>query len=375
MTNKTLDDQLRRLAEFAPCAWPVVSLYLSAQPNERGQAQFAPWLRKELSGLRRTFPPNSENSKSFEQDVQRIETWLAEQLQPATHGVALFACAYADGFFEAIQLNAPITKNELHVQDQPHLYPLARLIDQYPRYAAVTADTNAARIVVFGLNRPQGAAEVENVKTRRSSAGGWSQARFQRHVENFHKQHAKEVVDVLDRIVREEGLKHVVLAGDEHVVIPMLKAEMPKDLSAIVVDTKRLDPDAPDHVLLSKTMEALREADAQRDADKVDYLVNELRAGGLAVAGVVNTFTALEKGQVDELLLAASRAALETPEEALAVTAETLGASGADVDRAALISDALVTAAQQTSAKITFIENSDALTSLGGCGALLRYKE
>ena len=106
MTNKTLDDQLRRLAEFAPCPWPVVSLYLSAQPNERGQAQFAPWLRKELSGLRRTFPPNSENSKSFEQDVQRIETWLAEQLQPATHGVALFACAYADGFFEAIQLNA-----------------------------------------------------------------------------------------------------------------------------------------------------------------------------------------------------------------------------------------------------------------------------
>jgi peptide subunit release factor 1 (eRF1) len=138
----------------------------------------------------------------------------------------------------------------------------------------------------------------------------------------------------------------------------------------------RLDPTAGDKVLLERSMEALRLDDGRRDVDKVEYLVNEFRGGGLAVAGVVDTFTALEKGQVDELILAASPSVIETPEEALAVTPEVAGAPLSDPEaRAKLIADALVTAAQKTSTKVSFIEDSDLLVDLGGCGAILRYKE
>jgi hypothetical protein len=78
---------------------------------------------------------------------------------------------------------------------------------------------------------------------------------------------------------------------------------------------------------------------------------------------------------VDELILAASPSVIETPEEALAVTAQAAGAPASDPEaRAKLIADALVTAAQKTSAKVSFIEDSDLLVDLGGCGALLRYK-
>jgi predicted RNase H-like nuclease (RuvC/YqgF family) len=41
--------------------------------------------------------------------------------------------------------------------------------------------------------------EINNVKTHATSQGGWSQARYQRHIVNFDQQHAKEVVDMLDR--------------------------------------------------------------------------------------------------------------------------------------------------------------------------------
>ena len=78
---------------------------------------------------------------------------------------------------------------------------------------------------------------------------------------------------------------------------------------------------------------------------------------------------------MDELVLAASPSVIETPEEALAVTPQVAGDPVCDPEaRAKLIADALVTTAQKTSAKVSFIEDSDLLVDLGGCGALLRYK-
>jgi peptide chain release factor subunit 1 len=370
--NDKLEDRLRKLADFPPSAAPVISLYLDLKSSDRGRSQFEPWVRKELAARGRTFDPKSEASQSFQADRSRIESWLADQLNPTSKGVAIFACSGADGFFETIELEAPFNRNELHVQDQPHLYPLARLIDQYPRYAAVIADTNSARIVVFGLNRMETGTEVQNVKTNRSMVGGWSQARYQRHIDNFHMKHAKEVIDALERIVREEGLQQFVLAGDQEVVIPLLKEQMPKHLSEKTVNTLRLDSSEPNHVVLAQTMDALRAFDTQQDASKVETLIGEYRSGGLAVVGVVDTLDALENGQVDELILSAASSALDTPEEALALVSKQTAES--ETDRGSLIADLLVTKAKKTAAKLSFVENPELLAPLGGCGAILRYK-
>ena len=111
------------------------------------------------------------------------------------------------------------------------MYPLARLESQYPRYAAVVTDTNTARIMVFALGELVAEREVKNVKTRDTTQGGWSQARYQRHIANFHMQHVKEVVDTLDRIVRNEGINAdppVVRAGRP---LPLLRDQMPKHLA------------------------------------------------------------------------------------------------------------------------------------------------
>jgi peptide chain release factor subunit 1 len=370
--SDNIENDLRRLSAVNPSAYPVVSVYLNTQANDRGRDQFAPWIRKQMAERSKTFEPHSEAAQSFLTDCQRIEAWLRDNLDPASNSVAIFACAAEEGFFEAIQFAAPIDRNEVHVLDQPHLYPLARLIDQYPRYAAVIGDTNSARIVVFGLNRLEAETGIQNTKTNKSMVGGWSQARFQRHIDNFHKDHAKEVIAALDRIVQEEGLRQFVLAGDQEVVIPLLKAEMPKHLTEFIVDTLRLDPGDTDSVLLARSMEALRSHDMRRDRDIVEYLLGEYRSGGLAVAGVIETLTALENGQVDELIIAADSSAIETPEEALAVASELAIASTTEI--AALIANLLVLKAEQTSARLIFVEERDLLRNLGGCGALLRFR-
>ena len=88
------------------------------------------------------------------------------------------------------------------------------LIASTRAYAALLLDSNRARIIVFGLGEVEARTEVTGEKTRRHSMGGWSQARYQRRIDNIHLQHVKEVVDALDTVVRGEAIGRIIVAGD-----------------------------------------------------------------------------------------------------------------------------------------------------------------
>jgi peptide subunit release factor 1 (eRF1) len=258
-------------------------------------------------------------------------------------------------------------------------------MDQYPRYAVLVADTNRARLIVFARGKAVGREEVVNVKTRRSQAGGWAQSRYQRHMDNYHQQHAKELADVLERIVREDDVRHIILAGDEQIV-PLLRAEFSKAVEEKIVDVLSLAIDAPEHEILNESMESMREFDAQTDVEKVERLLDEYRAGGLAVVGSQDTLEALAMGQVEELLITARQQHVEGEAEDVAILSDTLeevpepvvaGSDGAVAGIEAdsvVVSDDLVTRAQQTSARITFVEDPSLLAEVGGVGAILRYR-
>ncbi|HEX8352428.1 MAG TPA: Vms1/Ankzf1 family peptidyl-tRNA hydrolase [Pyrinomonadaceae bacterium] len=382
--SNTLEQIIDRLAGFEPVGLPVVSLYLNAQANEHGRQDFDRFLRKEFSERARTFKAHSPERESFDRDVERINEYLRDELRPETNGVAIFACAGADEFFEPIQTAAPIENHRLYIYNQPHLYPIARLMEQYPRYAVLVADSNRARLFVFGRGKALSSDEIQNVKTRGAKVGGWSQMRYQRHLEQYHLQHAKEVADQLERVTREDDIQHIILAGDE-VIIPLLKDQFPKTVADKIVDVLSLDINAPEHEVLAESMEAMREHDAESDAEKVERLLNDYRAGGLAVVGSTETLEALAMGQVEELVISARQQNVEGDREDVAILSDAevvepvvAGQDGGTVANleadSVIVADDLVTRARQTSARITFVEDPALLEEVGGCGAFLRYR-
>ena len=368
--------QLDRLSAFEPVGLPVVSLYLDMQPDQHGRDQYGTFMRKVLGERLKTYAKDDAARASLEADAERITAFLDESVERSANGLAIFAC-HGAGLFETIQMTAPISDHWLFVAPVPHLYPLARVNDQYPRYAALLVDTNAARLFVFSLGVTEQQQEIANVKTRRTSMGGWSQARYQRHIDNYHSQHMKEVVDVLDRVVREEAITRIVVACDE-IARPLLMQELPQHLAEKVVDIVRMDITAPEHEVLKASLETLRADDAATDEERVEEMLGAWRAGGLAVVGPEDTLEALQMGQVEELLIAARpetlRRAESVPPGATPgpIEVET-SAPAADPDRLK-IADELVTKAQATSARIRFIENTDLLQEVGGVGAMLRFK-
>ena len=383
----SVTDQLDRLAAFEPAPYPVVSLYLNTQPGPTGRDQFQTFVRKEFAARSRTYPPNSPERECLEKDLERISRYLQEELQPAANGVAIFACS-AGELFETVQLTAPIDQHWLYIADRPHLYPLARVDSQFPRYAAVLADTNSARILVFATGELVGQTEIQGVKTRRTMQGGWSQARYQRHIGNFHLQHVKEVVEALDQIVRREAIEHIVLAGDE-VITPLLRDQMPKHLAERVVEQVRLDKDAPLDEVIKTSFEAMTRMREQTEREKVEAAIGAYRAGGLGVVGPEETLEALVKGQVEELLVSADireiqgvtggvEAALAMANDAAtaepAIEATAAGEAADAPQESVRLADELVTKAAQTSARITFVQDRELLADYGGVAALLRFR-
>jgi stalled ribosome rescue protein Dom34 len=179
--------------------------------------------------------------------------------------------------------------------------------------------------------------------------GGFNQASYQRHNANMRAGFARETAAELARLVEVEGASHVVLAGDE-VAIPLLQEALSPNIAGMVKDVLRLDIRTPLDEVAEEVQQVLAEAEAEASLQTADRLVAAVRADGLGVAGLDETRTALEHGQVDELVLDPS----------------------ADLDEATRAE--LVRMASLTSATVDVVEGHEGLSRLGGVGALLRYR-
>ena len=365
------------LAALEPSPFPVISLYLSLTPKQNGREDWEQFVRKVFNERGKALAADSPERGSFDIDAERIRQYLGQPREATYHGIAIFACSGAE-LFEAIPLETPFDDHWMFVGSVPHLYPLAKLVDTYSRYAAVMLDTNKARILVFGLATTERDEQIVNDKTRRSSKGGWSQARYQRHADNIHMHHMKEVVDALDKIVRDDNINQVVIAADD-TALAKLREQMPAPLAEKVVSTVPLHRHTGGDNLLDATFEAIRIKDAETDAEKVQELLDEWQGAGLGVVGPEATLTAFQLGQVEELIITGSVETLKPiqklpPDAASEMQADTSAPQGSVDESRLKLSAELIKRAQQTAARIRFIEDATLLEGVGGVGALLRFR-
>ena len=368
---------LTKLSKIESSEFPFISVYLNAEPNQHGRDDFDVFLKKQLSEHQDNFEENSKERESFDKDVKRISEY-AGKIPASANGVAIFACAGADDFFQTIEFNIPFEEDMFFVFDKPHLFPLALLVDQHPRFAMVLADTNAARIYIFQRGRILETEEIESEKTNRSEVGGWSQMRYQRHNEEIHQKHAREVIEELEKIVREDNINKIILAGNEEVVIPLLRDELTKDLEDRIAGTIRLDIKTPEKELFEAAEQAIHQYDTLRDKEKIDYLKEQNYDEGLGVTGVAETLKALENGQVQELYISANFSEIKYNKADVARVLKNYapGADGEmpDASQAGQIADELIRQALNSAEHIYFIEDENLLEEFGGVGALLRFK-
>ena len=371
-TPTGLENTLTRLASFQASTLPILSLYVNTQPDQHGRAHFDSFLRKEFKRTEELFASRSASRDSVGRDISRINEWLRTSLQSSSNGAVIFACSAAADFFEAVQFDAPVSENRLYVYNQPHIFGLARIQDQYPRHAVMVADTNLGRTFTFGLGKTLGQETVSNTKIRdMTEVGRWSRAKENNREANYHMQHASELVSQLEEAVRSDRIESIVLAGDG-VVIPTLRDQLSPYLAQRVIGTLPLDIKAAEHEIRAASHALLREHDTRNDKERVSTMLDLYHSGGRAVAGVHDVLAALSNGQVEELFVTATLDEQYAHLEDVGALASTLVPT--ETTTGVNVANALVSRALQTGARITFIEDESLLSDLGGTAATLRYK-
>jgi peptide subunit release factor 1 (eRF1) len=145
-----------------------------------------------------------------------------------------------------------------------------------------------------------------------------------------------------------------------------------------MVEVMKLDIHSSEQDVLTATLAKPQEQRSQDCRGKVDRLMHQHRARGLAVIGPQETLEALANGQVEELFISGAL------EESHPQPEEVQGYPGAGDPRfsggnekrtaASVPADLLVTKAKQTGATVTFVEDAALLESTGGVGAFLRER-
>lgn len=367
---------LRKLLDFEPGQGPFISAYFDTSVNENGKRTFDTVLKKQISETRDRFSEDSDERQSFEQDVEKMNEYF-DGLDPSVQGVALFACSNA-GFFKTYEFQVSFKENLFFVFDRPHLYPLIKLVSQNSRFVVAQTDTNSAHIYVFGRGEVYQRDDIQNVKTNRSEVGGWSQMRFQRHVENFHQQHAKDVAAELDKLVRVDRIKRVILAGDETTIIPLLKDELSKEVAERIVGTMPLNVNAPEHEVLEEAEKLIDRHNTLEDMKAIEILKEQNHENGRGVTNIGRVLPALLNGQVQELYISSNFENIEYDVGEVNKIFKDY-APGVDEDlpsakRTGLVIDELLRAAADTADEIRFIEDDSLLKDAGRVGALLRYQ-
>src|SRR3954453_13442844 len=367
---------LQKLLDVEPDKGPFISAYLDTSVNENGKRTFEIVLRKQISEHLATLPEESDERQAFEQDVEKINAHL-ENLDTEIQGVAIFACSGA-GLFKVYEFQVPFDENLFFVFDRPHLYPLIKLVSQNRRFAVAQADTNSAHIYVFGRGEVFSREDIQNEKTNRSEVGGWSQMRYQRHVDNFHQQHAKEIVSELEKLVREDRIDRVILAGDETVIIPILKEEITKELQDKVIGTMSLSVNAPEHEVLEAAEKIVKQHNTLEDMKAIETLKEQNYENGLGVSSIGKVLPALLNGQVQELYISSNFDSLDYNIGEVNKIFKDY-APGIDEDlpsakQTGLVIDEILRIAAQTADEIRFIDDDNLLKEAGGVGALLRYQ-
>jgi peptide chain release factor subunit 1 len=284
---------LRELSRLATDGHPVLSLYvdLDASSFPTPAARHA-----ELSAL-------LSHAGAHDADAERVRELLRTrpELVRGAHGLAIFSSADA-GVLEAVALPGHVESMAV-VDTVPWLEPLAAMLTS-ENWGVAVVSRRGARLFRGGPRSLVEFATIDDEVHRRHAQGGWSQANFQRGIEQQVAEHVRHTTDGMLRAHRRRPFDHlVVVASDE--LWPEVGSSLHADLQARLAGHVAHDLEhATAEEIAQAVAPVVQSAARDRERALVARLEDALGTGGPAAAGLDEVLATLEQERVATLLVA-----------------------------------------------------------------------
>lgn len=300
-----LETEVRELASFDGGQFLVVTLNLDTDgrrlPRKRDLEAQVGVLVKQARAQADAFAPSHAAQRALEADLERISRFVSERFdRKDTRGLAIFACE-GRTLWHVFELPLSL-RTRIVVDRHPHVLPLESLLAGAGTTATVLVDRSRARIFTTRLGVTVERTDVFDEVPGRHDQGGWSQARYQRHVEDHVHRHLQHAAEVLFALSKRERIDRIVLAGPDPVLAEFEKG-LHTWLTERVVGRITLPMRAGVARVRAATLEIEERLEQERVRDVVARLREELEASRLAVAGLAPTVDAVQQGRAEVVVV------------------------------------------------------------------------
>jgi peptide chain release factor subunit 1 len=296
-------DTLRGLAGFRAANGCAISIYLDFDPRVTPtipdvETKFNSTLA-EAEKAAEAKPGGRDCRVALRDDLKRIRAFWNDELdRDGARGLAIFASS-ADGFFQALPLPEGVG-DSMHIGPSLRVAPLAGALDLEGALVAVISRERGT-VYRFERGRLEEVADESEEQPGRHDQGGWSQARYQRHIEHLVQQHLKSVGGELDRHARA-GVLEIVVVGPEE-VRSGFEATLSNEAREAIIGWTTAEAHANRRRLLEVARPLFDEARARADREALARFEEEHGRGGRAASGWKQVLDAASDARVATLLV------------------------------------------------------------------------
>jgi len=368
---------LRQLASFRAENGCATSLYLNLDPSEVPTAGDA---QTRMNALLNSAEKIDRKDLTHEQrgalkaDFERIARWFDDEFdRDGAKSVAIFA-AGLDNFWSTLALPEPVP-DRFKVGHDLYLAPLVPVVARADGTIVAVVGREAGQLYRLQAGRLQELGDYSDETPGQHDQGGWSQGRYQRHIEKLVQEHVKDVAEVLDRSRRRLHVPKIVLVSSEEMRSEFLDALAP-DAREAVVGWASAEAHAGPAQLLATVTPVLEQAEAKDEAEVLAGWREDAGRGTRAASGWEQTLEAASDGRVEMLLFreGVDHQAFRCP--ACGRAAATGGSCPLDGTTLEQTDAGLDLAVHQTLAhggEVWAIRHQEDLAPVEGIGALLRF--
>jgi peptide chain release factor subunit 1 len=214
-------DGLRDLAGFRAQNGCAISLYLDLDPSDTPTAATADTRVNALideierSDAARRPELTHEQREGLHRDRDRLREYFEQEFdRDGTLGLAVF-CGSLDNLWVPLPLSASVP-DAVKVNRSLYLAPLVSLVGRGEGALVIFVGRERGDLYRLRAGRLEEIVEQHDDTPGRHDQGGWSQSRYQRHIEKLVHDHLKEVAEQVDgQIRRLRGPKLIVVASEE----------------------------------------------------------------------------------------------------------------------------------------------------------------
>jgi peptide subunit release factor 1 (eRF1) len=239
--------------------------------------------------------------KALLADVERTGEFLHDLSPKGAHGLVVYACGPAD-LFEVIRLPRPVETRAV-IDDSPFVEPLAELVGR-GSWLVVLVNRQTGRMFLGDPERLEEVDVIVDDVHGQHKQGGWSQARYQRSVDEDVQDHLRNVAEAAFVHFKRTPFDRLLLGGPTETVTEF-KSKLHAYLRERVAG--RVDVDV-ENTSADEVRDAagarIAEYDRGREREALDRLREGIARGSRAAAGLDDVLAALNERRVETLLVA-----------------------------------------------------------------------